>query len=200
MRRMADERDRTVRLGELLRGYLDEGGLLGFAREYLVAALWPQVVGDWYARHTHVSRVWEGIVEVECDSAARAQQLQLDSAEITRRLNARLGEPYVREIRPGTAARHGRPKPRVAHGSRGYVPPAPSEAELDAMTLSDVEERWIRDQAAAISDAAVREAYTRTLRTQLKLRRWKLEHGWLVCPKCGEIYDGNEGCLRCRLE
>jgi len=196
---MADERDRTIRLGDALRAYLGEGKLAEAAREHLVAALWSQVVGDWYARHTHVSRVWEGIVEVECDSAARAQQLQLDSAEIARRLNARLGEPYVREIRPGTAARPGRPRAEVAHGSRGYVSPAPSAAELDAMRLSDVEERWVRDQAAAIPDDALREAYARTLRTQLKLRQWKLDHGWVVCPKCGELYDSHEGCLQCRL-
>ncbi|MCX7598359.1 MAG: DUF721 domain-containing protein [Armatimonadetes bacterium] len=196
---MADERDRTVRLGEVLRAYLGEGKLLGAAREHLVAALWPQVVGDWYARHTHVARVWEGVVEVECDSAARAQQLQLDSAEIMRRLNARLGEPYVREIRPGTAARPGSRKPDVAHGSRGYVSRAPTQAELDAMALTDMEERWIQDQAAAIPDVAVREVYVRTLRTQLKLRHWKLDHGWVVCSKCGELYDSNEGCLQCRL-
>lgn len=195
---MADEGDRTVRLGEVLRAYLGEGKLLGAARDHLVAALWPQVVGDWYARHTHVSRVWEGIVEVECDSAARAQQLQLDSAEIARRLNARLGEPYVREIRPSTAARGSRRRLQVAHGKRGYISPAPTQAELEAISLSDVEERWIQDKAAAISDTAIREAFVRTLRTHLKLRQWKLDHGWVVCPQCGELYDSMQDCPQCR--
>jgi predicted nucleic acid-binding Zn ribbon protein len=184
------------KLGDVLRHYLTDKRVLDVSYEHVVPALWGQVAGEWYARHTSVTRVWEGVVDVECDSAARAQQLQLDSTEIIRRLNARLGAQYVRQIRPSTAG-GARQKPfTAAHGDRGFVVPAPSEAELEATALSAEEERWIDERGAEIADEYAREAFHRALRTTLKLRQWKIEHGWRVCAQCGELHHQREGCIQ----
>ena len=106
------------KLGDVLKHYLTDARVLDVSYEHVVPALWGQVAGEWYARHTSVTRGWEGVVDVECDSAARAQQLQLDSTEIIRRLNAKLGAQYVRQIRPSSAG-GSRTKPfTAAHGDR----------------------------------------------------------------------------------
>lgn len=196
--RESDSRDRTMGLGRALEKYLAGQRVLEASHEAMVPAIWGEVVGQWYALHTRVIRVWEGIVEVQCDSAARAQQLQLDSEEIMRRLNARLGATYVRQIRPSTGAAFRRHRLGTGQETRAYVSPAPSQAELDAIALPEAEERWIEQQGAAIQDERAREGFGRALRTHLKLRHWKLEHGWQQCSRCGELYDPHEGCLECR--
>lgn len=159
----------------------------------MIPAIWAEVVGPWYARHTRVVRVWEGIVDVRCDSAARAQQLQLDSAEIMRRLNARLGAPYVRQIRPSSGAvMHDRRQ--MPETLRRSLPPAPTEEELAAIDLTPQEDEWIRQQASRIANDDAREAFKRAVRSHLKLRRWKLSRGWQQCSTCGELYDPCHGC------
>ena len=187
-----------TRLGEILRRYMAAHGVETVAAEYVIPAIWPEVVGPWYARHTWVVRVWEGIVEVQCDSAARAQQLQLDSAEIIRRLNQRIGQQYVHQIRPSTA---GRPqRRRDPHLSDANLPeiPVPAPAELEQMPLTEKDEQWVRESAAQIPDPVVRSAFEKAARTHLKMRAWKLAHGWAECPVCGELYPPGSACIYCR--
>jgi len=188
----AGRQDRTTPLGEALQQYLNSQRAFEVTCEHVIPAIWPEVVGQWYAVHTRVVRVWEGIVEVQCDSAARAQQLQLDSPEIIRRLNQRLGMDYVRQIRPGTAQRPTGLRPAAVKSHTR--PPIPTEEELEAIELSEHEEKMIAEQAEKIADEAAREAYVRAARTHLKLRRWKLARGWRECPNCGELYDPCGGC------
>lgn len=178
--------------------YLASQHFLDASRKALIPALWSEVVGQWYGRHTQVMRVWEGIVEVQCDSAARAQQLQLDSEEIIRRLNARLGEPYVRQIRPSTGVAVRSHARRGASGHEVYTSQAPSQAELDAIVLTATEEAWLAEQSACIRNEEARAAYQKALRTHMKLKHWKLDHGWQTCRRCGALYDPREGCLECR--
>jgi predicted nucleic acid-binding Zn ribbon protein len=187
--------DHTVCLGEALRRYLAQRRMWEVSCAHLVPVIWPQVVGEWYARHTEVVRVWEGIVEVRCDSAARAQQLQLDSEEIMRRLNERLGQPYVRQIRPSTAG-FVRPSRASAPGGRRELP-TPSAAELESLPLTAAEEQWIAACAAPIASAEARQAYEKALRAYLRLRHWRLQHGWQPCPRCGELYHSTVGCCQC---
>jgi predicted nucleic acid-binding Zn ribbon protein len=190
--------DRSQRLGEVLRGLLRDEQALEVTVEHMVPAVWASVVGPWYARHTAVARVWEGIVDVACDSSARAQQLQLDSTEVIRRLNLRLGQPYVRQIRPSTAGRAILRRQQVARGNRGYISPAPTAAELEAVPLPPVDEAWLAEQAAKVPEGKTRDAFATSLRIHLKLRQWRLEHGWVACRTCGELHDGREGCTYCR--
>jgi predicted nucleic acid-binding Zn ribbon protein len=179
-----------------LHKYLAAQHVLEASYEALIPSVWPEVVGHWYGRHTRVVRVWEGIVEVQCDSAARAQQLQLDSEEIIRRLNARLASTYVRQIRPSTGPMAGRR--RSATDGTSYVPLAPSQAELDALALAPAEELWVANVSAGIQHEPTRRAFQHALQTHLKLRRWKLDHGWQQCTRCGRLYETREGCLECR--
>ncbi len=182
-------------LGDILHRYISQRGAQNRAAEHMVPAIWAEVVGTWYARHTRVVRVWEGIVEVQCDSAAHAQQLQLDSAEIVRRLNARIGQQYVQQIRPSTAQRPGRSRAAMVWPSAAAELPAPSPDELESIELTAEDERRIEECANEILDDAARQAFVRAARTHLKLRKWKRAHGWLECPVCGELYPPGMKCI-----
>ncbi|MBC7287246.1 MAG: DUF721 domain-containing protein [Armatimonadetes bacterium] len=195
---MGNDGGEPVRLSDVLRQYVASAGLARQAVEHMIPLIWPQVVGEWYARHTRVVRVWDGTVEVLCDSAARAQQLQLDSPEIIRRLNQRLGEQYVRQIRPGTSERL-QPAPSRLGRPRVWTA-VPTERELAGIELSPEDEHWIAACAAQIEDPVARETFQRAARSHLKLRAWKLAHGWMECPKCKELYPPGTECIGCRAQ
>ena len=181
-------------LGRALDEFLRSSGLLETARENLCPVIWPEVVGSWYARFTEVTRVRDGVVYVRCDSAPRANQLQLDAPDIIRRLNERLGGDYITEIRPSST---GAPRKHIELATDDELP-APREEELEAIELDEDELERIRSAAAQIGDAEVGERIERILRQQAKLRIWQRDHGFNCCPGCGAYFRGpREYCYEC---
>jgi predicted nucleic acid-binding Zn ribbon protein len=68
----------------------------------LLAAIqraWPDVAGA-FAHVTEPTREHDGVVTVACDSAVWAQELDLMSERVLAELNAALGRPAVRRLRP----------------------------------------------------------------------------------------------------
>lgn len=182
-------------LNEALEKYLRSRGLVRAGRESLVPLVWPEVVGDWYAQHTQVLRVERGIVEVRCDSAARAQQLQLDAPTVLEAINKRLGAAVVREIRPssGGIRRRG-----VDRGAPDPGPPLPTRWELEALELTDDERAWVRETVAHVEEERLRRALESVLVKLTRLNRWKREHGWVPCVTCGALVaPGRRQCSSC---
>jgi len=183
-------------MGRALEGFLREAGLLKVSREKLCAVIWSEVAGTWYARFTAVTRVADGILYVRCDSAPRAQQLQLDAPEIIRRLNERLGGELVKEIRPSSAGsaheKSSLPRPPQA-------PPAPTEAELALLELSAEELERVRAEAQQVKDPKLRERVEAILIKQTRVRRWQADHGYTRCEGCGAYITAERRfCLACR--
>lgn len=191
-----DRRSRESRpLGDLIGSVLRRRGLVEAARDELCAFAWREVAGEWYAQHTYVTSVRDGVVNVRCDSAPRAQQLQLDAPEIIRRLNERLGASVVHEIRPSSAGVDRRADPVIAEDpdvdwpspeELARIPVAPEDARVILETVGHLEE-------------PIRGHLERAMLAQVRLRSWQLEHGWRACPECGAMVRGQrEYCLACR--
>jgi predicted nucleic acid-binding Zn ribbon protein len=65
-----------------------------------VQRAWPQVAGERFARAAEPVAERDGVVTVACRSAVWAQELDLLSEPVVERLNAALGRPAVRGLRP----------------------------------------------------------------------------------------------------
>ncbi len=188
-------RTAAVSLTEALNALLESRGLLEASREEMVAFVWREVAGEWYARHTHVTSARDGVVHVRCDSAPRAQQLQLDAPEVIGRLNRRLGEEFVREIRPSSAGVGRRREAAVAEPGE---PLSPTEEELAEIQVPPDD---IRDILERVGDfeRPVRHRLEEIMLLQARARVWQREHGWRRCPGCGVYHlDSPEYCLACR--
>ena len=61
---------------------------------------WPEAAGEAFARHAEPVAERNGVVTVACVSAVWAQELDLLSERVVERLNALLGRPAVRGLRP----------------------------------------------------------------------------------------------------
>ncbi|MGD9494684.1 MAG: DUF721 domain-containing protein [Armatimonadota bacterium] len=194
---MMDHRraNRPVPLPEALNAVLRTRGLLEASQEELCAFLWREAAGEWYGRHTHVTSMRDGILNVRCDSAPRAQQLQLDAPEIIRRLNERLGDEVVREIRPSSAGVGARREPA---GAELEEPSFPTEEELAAVEVPPEEIQAILECVSRF-EGELRHRLEEMMLLQARVRAWQSRHGWWRCPGCGSYDRGpREYCLACR--
>ena len=184
--RKSEGRDASLSgIGEAIDKYLRDHGLVRASRASQVPLLWSQVVGAWYAKHSEVLHVDHGIVHVRCDSAARAQQLQLDAPEIMKSLNTALGPGTVKEIRPSSGGIRRR---KLSADSAGELQAAfPLRSELDHMDLLIDERAWIESLLASIEDEDLRPRLETVLVLHCKSERWKREHGFRPCEGCGAL-------------
>ncbi len=194
---MADNRrsSEPIPAGSAINALLASRGLLESSRESLCIFVWREVAGDWYAQHTYVTSVRDGVVNVRCDSAPRAQQLQLDAPEIIARLNERLGQGFVREIRPSSGGIGPRRDEIVAE----FEPPDwPTPEELAKVPVPPEVARDILERLSDLEES-IRHRLEEIMLTQARLRTWQREHGWQECPACGVMHQRTEQyCLACR--
>ncbi len=202
---------------EVLSRYLGQKGYLRQSREVLAAVLWAEVVGPWYARHTTVMQVSDGVMTIHCDSAPRAQQLKADSEKILERLNRRVAEylaagragrktevgaepeapRFIRDLRT-TSAYSGRADPGRYRPSAAEAPELPTPQELEAYPLTAREEEEVEALVAEIEDELLRRRFAAAMRSRLRLQRWQRTHGWRPCPECGCLLaPGEDRCLAC---
>lgn len=183
-------------VGGAITGYLKSHGLMKASRECLVGVVWSEVVGQWYAQHTQVLRLERGVLSVRCDSPARAQQLQLDSAHIIEALAERVGRGVVKEIRP-TSAGLSRARDLMGEAAGPRVPVAGRGVVRD-VALAPAEQEWVVATAAGIEEPGLRARVMEVLASQCKANRWKRDHGYVPCSSCGGLIPPGRGmCMGC---
>lgn len=190
-----DRSNRTRRAGDALQAFLKSAGLLEQSREGVVALLWPEVAGDWYARHTWVTSVRGPVVYVRCDSAPRAEQMQLDSPAIIERLNRALGDDVIEEIRPSSAG-IGRDIADVETWEPESLP-KPTAEELDEIRVPPERIQEILELASDL-EGEMANRLEALLLAQAKVDIWRSQHGYVQCPGCGAWHlDSEDYCLSC---
>jgi len=192
-----DRSNPTRRAGQALQAFLKSLGLLEQSREGVICLLWPEVAGEWYARHTYVTSVHGPAVYVRCeDDSPRAQQLKLDAPAIIKRLNEALGEDVIEEILPSSAGIG-----RNILDVETYEPeplPIPTEEELAQI---DVPPERIREilEIASEFEGEMGHRLESLLLAQARVDIWRSEHGYVQCPGCGAWHlDSADYCLSCR--
>ena len=181
-------------LRDALNKFLKSQGLMEMSREKQCPVVWAEVVGDWFSRHTHVTRVRDGIAWIKCDSAPRANQLQLEAPDIIVKLNRRLGGNYIKELRPSST---GSERP-IIRGADNPEPDTPSDGDLDAIDLDTETLAHIKAIAQEVAEEDLRKSLERILVNQAKLRVWQARHGYTKCKKCGAYSpEKNDLCLAC---
>jgi len=186
---------RASTIGGLLEEFLARTESRARVKEKLGALVWRDVVGDFYAERTRVTRVHQGIMYIGCESPALAHQLSLDAAEIARRLNRELAGPYIKEIRPATGYRgRGEAQGRPAPPRR----PTPSRSELEAIALPAEDVAAIDAEAAQIGDEDLRERFRKAAVADRRARLWREAHGYRPCRACAWLLPPEaERCGMC---
>jgi hypothetical protein len=192
----SDHSNSTRRASKALQGFLKSIGLLDESREGVIAMLWPEVAGEWYARHTYVTSVRGPVVYVRCDSAPRAEQMQLDSPEIIERLNEALGDEVVEEIRPSSAGIGKDIREIETFEPEG--PPKPTEEELAEIRVPPERIQEILELASDL-EGEMADRLESLLLAQAKVDIWRSQHDYVQCPGCDAWHlDTEDYCLSCK--
>lgn len=148
---------------------------------------WEEVVGERLARIARPLRVHKGTLYIEVTSPVQARELELLKEKIIKRLNERLGEERIKELR----------------FRAGGVAPEPERAwpRVEEVPLSAAEREEIERLVSGVEEKRLREALRTFFITERRIEKLREAKGFKRCPHCGVLHDGQEGlCSYCRLE
>ncbi len=189
-------------VGDLIGSQLGSLNLTQKIKEHTAPIVWAEVVGEQIAGATRILGVEGGVLRVSTKSAVWAHELTYYKADLLRRLNKRLNAP---ESAPVIVDLH--------FQNRGMGPLADDEPEiqpgpafdfLETIELSPGELRSIEVGIASIRDERLRARLRVTRLRDARLRTWRLDNGWIPCPRCEELIPPLPGgevpsCARCRV-
>jgi len=166
-------------------------GLAEQFREQEPLFYWEEAVGAQLARIARPLRVHKGTLYVEVTSPVQARELELLKERIIKRLNERLGEERIKELRfraSGIVEPSERPEPQT-------------RVRVEEVPLSAEEREEIEQLVSGVEDERLREALRAFLTTEQRIAKLREERGFKRCPRCGVLHDGPEDiCFHCRLE
>ena len=159
-------------------------------------AHWDKVVGPQAAEATEPDSVREGVLFVRTKSSVWSHELTFLKATIISRLNQRIGKPVIRDII------------YRAQGVKKQPPaqplPRPTDEDLAAVVLTHEDRKRIDSETRRIGripDQKIRESVRRRVVREARLKRWRLDHGWAACVRCGAVHPLPESlCPLCLIQ
>ncbi len=95
-----EKADRTVSVGEVLKLLAPKLGLASRLKEQEVLAAWSAVVGEFFARHSHPAKLWEGTLVVHVVQPTILYELDRKwKPLVLRKLKQRFGGGIIKDIR-----------------------------------------------------------------------------------------------------
>lgn len=192
---MRRPRSGLTTLGSAVDDALRRLQLDGRAREMRALLVWAEVVGPQIAAVTEPDVVREGVLHVVARTSTWASELTFHKQSILKGINQRLGKGTLRDLR----FRQG----QLNDGGRVEAPAAllPTDAELAAITLTEQEEGEIASAVEAQADPEMAALLGRMLAGERRRRRWLIQKGQRVCPRCGAHFErAGPECPACRVE
>lgn len=160
---------------------------------------WSKLVDDKLAAQVVPVTIEHGVLFVDAQSSAVKDQLKFFAEEIIDAINENFGrdEPLVKEIRIAKGFQIAdKLKPKEIS-----TPAQVEEVDLEQITLTDEEAKHCKEQAQRVSDDKLRQTVLRTLLTQARLKKFRLDNGWHTCARCSTLCPPKETfCEVCRIK
>jgi len=179
-----------LRLNKFLVPLMQKLDLYQPCRERAALVIWPEVVGPYVAPNTAAVGIKRGVLFVRTASNAWLAELSMGyRRSFIERLNARLGEEVVKEIRflP----------PPLPVAESTHEPDAPS---LELQALASEDEALVEEVVAGVEAPELRHRLRRLMRRDLALRRARLRAGWRPCQRCEVLTPDGGVCVPCAEE
>nr|WP_183985529.1 DUF721 domain-containing protein [Deinobacterium chartae] len=168
-------------LARLLDQTLSRNRLSGGVRRARAVLLWPEVVGSELARLTRARSQQGGVLFVEAADSVLANFLTMQRHVFLQRLQEKLGDSSVRELRFAVGRMNSQETPRTTVVE---ALPEPDRRNLERMVTGLPGE--LQDAARRAADAVARA------------RIWRERQGWKPCPICATPTDKSGPCHVCR--
>lgn len=177
-------------LGDSLKKSLKGLGLEKKIREKRIVYLWDKLRQGELINHTQGAYFKNGILFVTVSSPIWSQQLIFLKNNLIRQINQELGGNILKDLRfqCGTIERR--------EGKRALT-----EENWEKVFLNQEELKKIEETSEIVKEEQVREKLKSFLIKGKKLRKWREEKGWKVCPLCSCLYPPKERkCPFCSVE
>jgi predicted nucleic acid-binding Zn ribbon protein len=193
---MSIRRTREYRVSEAMTSAMRELPSSEKIAESLAFAYWERVVGPNAAAATEPERISDGVLIVRTKSSVWSHEMNVMKAHLIAELNKAIGRPVIKEI---VFRAHGLKRKKAAGPDNGQ----PTEEELKLLRLPAADQAALQielDKIAGIPEEQIRNAISRRIVRERKLRWWRLQNGWRQCARCSAPHDtGGKLCPICRL-
>ena len=150
-------------LGDLVKNGIERIGLKGAVHERQAAVIWKDIVGEKTAAVTSIDQVRDGIVYVTCRDSMWAQQLHFLRPLIIEKLNERLGEGVIREVRLSGRGFSPKAKREEQAGS--------SKKKIEGRLIDEKDIDEIEKAAGVIKDEELARRVIKGLKASRELRK-----------------------------
>ena len=127
--------------------------------------------------------------------APRSQELVFLKADILTKLNRLLGGNIITDLRFRARG--------ISKAEAEMESDTPSPEELAAVVLEPAEEAELQarlETLASMPGERAQRTIAARLTAEARLRHWRLERGWRVCPRCATLHKTEFSlCPICRL-
>ncbi|SJZ79607.1 DUF721 domain-containing protein [Selenihalanaerobacter shriftii] len=161
-------------------------------KEKSVLNIWPEVIGKELVKYTKASYINKGILFVKVNSSTWAHQLLFLKKDLIEKLNNKLDEEIVKDIRFKVGSTNTNNKLNSKRKE---------SFDLDVIDLTEKEISKIEDDLKNISDPEMKEKFYSLMIKDKKLNKLKSKEGWVRCKYCSALHpeDVNE-CMICQLK
>ena len=189
-------RTREYRVAEAMTSAMRELPSSGKIAESLAFAYWERVVGPQMSAATEPERISDGIMIVRTKSSVWSHEMNVMKAHLITELNKAIGRPVIKEI---IFRAHGIKRKKDAASSSKQ----PTEQELKLLRLPAGDQAALQtelDKLDSIPEESIRNAISRRIVRERKLKWWRLQNGWKPCTSCSAPHDTDGRlCPICRL-
>ena len=186
-----------------LREILHEQNFSGAERDQFISNKiiydWDKIVDASIAAQVCPVKFEYGILFVDVKNSAFKDQLKFVAEEIIDAVNEHFAqaEPLVKDLRPAKSF-------QVIDAPKKKSLPAQietSNAALKAITLTQEEIDYCREQAENFSNDELRPTVLATLLSQVRIQKFRQANGWHKCVNCAVLCPPNEiFCDACKIK
>lgn len=179
---------------DVLEGTLSHLDIKVKVRESLLPHLWQELAGTVVGKVSRVRLVRGETLYLDAETPSWATTISMQSQELIQRINNYFGEKVISEIHVSGKGF----EPSLGR-RRKKTQPAPSEAELAAVTLSEDLAASLKNEWRGVANLQLRALLEMASLRRARLDAWRLQHGWKRCPGCNSVFRGRgKSCPACR--
>lgn len=156
----------------------------GLRQRFLIGMapmIWSEAVGEEIARRSRIDKVKNGVLFVVTENSVWSQELTYLKPKLIEKLNEKLGEPVVKDLRFSTGR-------QFQQKAQGLPSLRPRRSDLSRVTPPARDSETLQGIAAGIPDPELRKSFAAWGAKVLKIREWEKRHPVRKCETCGKQY------------
>jgi len=191
--------DELNNLNSSISKFLKQFNVRGIKENLLIVEIWDEMVGELVSNNTNPLNFTAGILYVEINNSAWANEMSFLKEDILSKYNARFKKNVVKEIR-FIIKRNDRvvPPVKIKKDKPGQQDSKMKPAVIERK-LADEDRKFIEEKSNEMEDEKFKNIMKKFFEGSRKRELNHLEQGWKKCTTCKCLHKSKENlCIPCR--